>query len=101
MPRPRFAPASTGFCLPPVNALPMTFPRFWLILYCWFEPMSATSPRRTIMKFSAFMAIFMILLLLWAGGFLVYHVASALIHLLLLFAVIALVIHLLGFARKR
>jgi hypothetical protein len=53
------------------------------------------------MKFSAFMAIFMILLLLWAGGFLVYHVASALIHLLLLFAVIALVIHLFGFARKK
>ena len=45
------------------------------------------------MKPSAFLAIFMVLLLLWAGGFLVYHVASALIHLLLLFALIFLVIH--------
>jgi hypothetical protein len=53
------------------------------------------------MRFSAFIAIFMILLLLWARGFLVYHVASALIHLLLLFAVIALVIHLLGGGRKK
>jgi len=53
------------------------------------------------MKFSAFFAIFMILLLLWAGGFLVYHVAGALIHLLLVLAVIFLVIHLVrSVARK-
>jgi hypothetical protein len=53
------------------------------------------------MKFSAFLALFMILLLLWAGGFLVYHVASTLIHLLLLFALISLVIHMVrGVARK-
>jgi hypothetical protein len=46
------------------------------------------------MRISAFLALFMILLLLWAGGFLVYHVTSFLIHLLLIFAVISLVIHL-------
>jgi hypothetical protein len=46
------------------------------------------------MKISAFLALFMVLLLLWAGGFLVYHVTSVLIHLLLIFAVIALLIHL-------
>ncbi len=46
------------------------------------------------MKISAFLALFMVLLLLWAGGFLVYHVTSLLIHLLLFLAVIALVIHL-------
>jgi len=46
------------------------------------------------MKISAFLALFMVLLLLWAGGFLVYHVTSLLIHLLLIFAVIALLIHL-------
>ena len=46
------------------------------------------------MKISAFLALFMVLLLLWAGGFLVYHVTSLLIHLLLVFAVIALLIHL-------
>jgi hypothetical protein len=49
---------------------------------------------RTSMKFSAFLALFMVLLLLWAGGFLVYHVASLMIHLLLLAAVFFLVIHL-------
>jgi hypothetical protein len=53
------------------------------------------------MKFSAFFALFMILLLLWAGGFLVYHIASLLIHLLLVFAVIFLIIHLVrGVVRK-
>jgi hypothetical protein len=46
------------------------------------------------MKISAFFALFMVLLLLWAGGFLVYHVTNFLIHVLLLFAVISLIIHL-------
>jgi hypothetical protein len=46
------------------------------------------------MRISAFLALFMVLLLLWAGGFFVYHVTSFLIHVLLLFAVISLVIHL-------
>lgn len=41
-----------------------------------------------------FMALFLILLLLWTGGFLVFHVTAGLIHLLLLFAVISLVLHL-------
>jgi hypothetical protein len=44
-------------------------------------------------KFSVFLALFLVLLLLWAGGFLVYHIASALIHLLLLLALVFLVIH--------
>jgi hypothetical protein len=53
------------------------------------------------MKISAFLALFMVLLLLWAGGFLVYHITSLLIHLLLLLAVIFLVIHLIrGVSRK-
>jgi hypothetical protein len=56
---------------------------------------------RNAMKFSAFFAMFMILLLLWAGGFLVYHIASALIHVLLVLAVVFLLIHLVrGAARK-
>jgi hypothetical protein len=41
-----------------------------------------------------FIVLFIILLLAWLGGFLVFHVSSALIHLLLLFAVIALIAHL-------
>jgi hypothetical protein len=32
------------------------------------------------MRISAFLALFMVLLLLWAGGFLVYHVTSFMIH---------------------
>ena len=36
----------------------------------------------------------LILFVLWAGGFLVFHVAGGLIHLLLVLAVISFVIHL-------
>jgi hypothetical protein len=44
-----------------------------------------------------FITVFAILLLLWLGGFLVFHVASALIHLLLVLAVLSLI---LQFARR-
>ena len=40
-----------------------------------------------------FLVLFVILLLLWLCGFLVFHVSSALIHLLLLFAVISVIVH--------
>jgi len=40
-----------------------------------------------------FLALFVILLILWLGGFFAFHVAGALIHLLLLFAAIALIVH--------
>ena len=46
------------------------------------------------MRFGPFMVIALLLLILWAGGFLMFHVASGLIHLLLLFAVISFVAHL-------
>jgi len=45
-----------------------------------------------------FIVLFAILLLAWLGGFLVFHVSSALIHILLFFAVISLLAHL--FQRK-
>jgi hypothetical protein len=45
--------------------------------------------------FGPFMVIAFLLLLMWAGGFLLLHIASGLIHLLLLFAVISFVVHLL------
>ena len=45
-----------------------------------------------------FLIVFVVLLALWVGGFLVYHVAGAMIHLLLIFAVIALIIH---FVRRK
>ena len=40
-----------------------------------------------------FMTLFAILLVLWLLGFTVFHVASGLIHLLLIIAVISLVMH--------
>jgi hypothetical protein len=42
-----------------------------------------------------FIVLFALLLLAWLGGFLVFHVSSALIHLLLLFAAISLIVHFL------
>jgi hypothetical protein len=47
------------------------------------------------MRFGPFLVISLLLVILWAGGFLMFHVASGLIHLLLLFAVISFVAHLL------
>ena len=41
------------------------------------------------------LAIAILLLFAWVGSFVMYHVAGFLIHLLLIFAVISLVIHLL------
>jgi hypothetical protein len=37
--------------------------------------------------------LFVVLLVVWIGGFTVFHVAGGLIHLLLLFAVISLILH--------
>jgi Family of unknown function (DUF5670) len=46
------------------------------------------------MRFGPVLMIALLLMILWAGGFLMFHVASGLIHLLLLFAVISFVAHL-------
>ncbi len=35
----------------------------------------------------------LILVILWAGGFFVFHVSGFLIHLLIIFAVISIIIH--------
>jgi len=40
-----------------------------------------------------FVVLFAVLLLAWLGGFLVFHVSGALIHILLLLAVISLIAH--------
>lgn len=50
--------------------------------------------QETTMRFGPLLIIAFLLLILWAGGFLMFHVASGLIHLLLLFAVISFVAHL-------
>ncbi len=41
-----------------------------------------------------FLILFFVLLVLWVLGFLAFHVAGGLIHLLLIVAVISLVLHL-------
>ena len=40
-----------------------------------------------------FMTLFVVLLVLWLMGFFAFHVASGLIHLLLIIAIISLVMH--------
>jgi hypothetical protein len=42
---------------------------------------------------SSFLIIFIILLVAWVLGWLAFHVAGSLIHLLLVVAVISLVVH--------
>ncbi len=52
-----------------------------------------------MMRFGPFLGLAILLAILWVCGFLMFHVASGLIHLLLLFAVISLVIHLFSGSR--
>jgi Family of unknown function (DUF5670) len=40
-----------------------------------------------------FITLFAVLIVLWIAGFLIFHVASAMIHLLLVLALISLVLH--------
>jgi hypothetical protein len=41
-----------------------------------------------------FLTLFVILLVMWLLGFFAFHIAGGLIHLLLIIAVIALLVHL-------
>jgi len=41
-----------------------------------------------------FLALFIILLIGWLFGFVAFHVASGLIHILLILAIISIIIHL-------
>jgi hypothetical protein len=51
----------------------------------WSQPQMREPP--------IFIVLFAILIMFWLGGFLIFHIASAMIHLLLVFAVISLVLH--------
>jgi len=46
-----------------------------------------------------YLIIALLLLVMWAGGFMMFHVAGSLIHLLLLLAVISFVVHLVTGAK--
>jgi Family of unknown function (DUF5670) len=50
--------------------------------------------REDILRFGPFLGLALLLFFLWIGGFVFFHVAGFLIHLLLVFAVVFLVIHL-------
>jgi Family of unknown function (DUF5670) len=46
------------------------------------------------MRFGPFLLIVLLLFILWIGGFVFFHAAGFLIHLLLIFAIISFVAHL-------
>jgi hypothetical protein len=46
------------------------------------------------MRLGPFLGLAILLVILWLGGFVFYHAAGFLIHLLLIFAVISLIVHL-------
>jgi Family of unknown function (DUF5670) len=51
------------------------------------------------MRFGPFLGLAILLVILWATGFLFFHVAGFLIHLLLIFAVISIVLNFFTGAR--
>jgi Family of unknown function (DUF5670) len=48
----------------------------------------------------AFLIIAILLFFAWVGAFVMYHVAGFLIHLLLLFAIIALIVHFVSASKN-
>jgi hypothetical protein len=51
------------------------------------------------MRLGPFLVFSLLLLILWVGCFVMFHIASAMIHLLLLLAVVFFVVHLVLGAR--
>ncbi len=47
-----------------------------------------------------FLILAVVLVLLWLGGFTLFHVSSFLIHLLLIFAVISIIMHFVTAGRR-
>jgi hypothetical protein len=47
-----------------------------------------------------FLILAVVLVILWIGGFTVFHVSGFLIHLLLIFAVISVIMHFIGGRRS-
>jgi Family of unknown function (DUF5670) len=46
------------------------------------------------------LALAIILILLWVGGFVLFHLAAFFLHILLIVAAVALILHLLGVGRR-
>jgi uncharacterized membrane protein (DUF485 family) len=51
------------------------------------------APQGALEKICMWLILFVILLIAWGGGFMMFHVAGGLIHLLLVVAVISLILH--------
>jgi hypothetical protein len=47
-----------------------------------------------------FLILAVVLVVLWLGGFFVLHISSFLIHLLLIFAIIAMIMHFVSGGRR-
>ncbi len=47
-----------------------------------------------------FLILAVVLVILWIGGFTIFHVSGFLIHLLLIFAVISVIFHFIGGRRS-
>ena len=60
------------------------------LILCWYVTQCALRVRRPM---SIFIILFVILVIAWILGWTVFHVASALIHILLVVALVALVLH--------
>jgi bacteriorhodopsin len=56
-----------------------------------------TRPRKEDLMF---LILAVVLVVLWLGGFTLFHVTGFLIHLLLIFAVISLIMHFVGGGRR-
>lgn len=65
---------------------------------CGFNPQASNQGAGFMRGSPIFIVLFAILAVFWLGGFLVFHIASAMIHLLLLLALISLILH---FVRRR
>ena len=61
-------------------------PRLWL---GWMRYSPQGAPEM-------WLALAIILILLWVGGFLLFHIAAFALHILLIVAAVALVIHMLS-----
>lgn len=66
----------------------------WSLLPHWRRKCPMATGARHREEFGMLLALFLVLLVLWALGFFAFHVAGGLIHLLLIVALISLVMHL-------
>jgi len=57
------------------------------------KPQIVTAGEGDTMSFGPFLLIAILLLLAWVAGFLMFHIASALIHVLLVLAVLSFIFH--------